>query len=220
MSASLPAANLSAQDEYYSHARESLLDMARGRPRSVLDIGCAGGTSLRWFGRRGSDRLTGIELREDVALRAAEDASLEIHVGTLDSALLAGMAGGFDLIVASFVLEHVADPWTTLERIQSLLAPLGQFIGSVPNVRHISVTVPLMLKGRWDHTDEGVLDRTHLRYFTKRNTAEMLGQAGFSVDAIVPEFGGRKSKLLQRASFGLAEDFAAYAYNFSATKPA
>ena len=88
----------------------------------------------------------------------------------------------FDLVVLADVLEHLPDPWDALATCRQMLAPGGTVLLSVPNVSHYTVAWPLLL-GRWQYVDSGLLDRTHLRFFTPSSLADALSQAGLEVVA-------------------------------------
>jgi SAM-dependent methyltransferase len=90
----------------------------------------------------------------------------------------------FDLIIALDVLEHLADPWSVLKRLRELLAPDGVLIVSIPNVAHYRVSWRLFFLGEWEYRDEGLLDRTHLRFFTRKTAVELLTSSGFLVTAV------------------------------------
>jgi SAM-dependent methyltransferase len=81
----------------------------------------------------------------------------------------------FDVILCLDVLEHMVNPWGAVDRLVSrYLAPGGALVVSLPNVRHYSVVLPLLLQGRWDYQDAGLLDRTHLRFFTRDTALRLL----------------------------------------------
>jgi SAM-dependent methyltransferase len=92
--------------------------------------------------------------------------------------------GNFDLIIALDVLEHLIDPWSIVRRLHGILNPGGVIIASIPNVGHYSVAVPLVLRGQWNYADEGLLDRTHLRFFTRRTAVDLLTCSGLVIDKI------------------------------------
>jgi 2-polyprenyl-3-methyl-5-hydroxy-6-metoxy-1,4-benzoquinol methylase len=76
--------------------------------------------------------------------------------------------GLFDLVLCLDVLEHMVNPWAVVDRlVTNYLAPGGTLVVSLPNVRHHSVVLPLLFRGRWEYEDAGLLDRTHLRFFTR-----------------------------------------------------
>lgn len=89
----------------------------------------------------------------------------------------------FDCITFNDVLEHMVDPGGALASARSYLAEDGCVVASIPNVRHASVLVPLVLHGRWDYQDRGILDSTHLRWFTKATMRELFEENGFVVES-------------------------------------
>ncbi|HEY6317191.1 MAG TPA: class I SAM-dependent methyltransferase [Acidimicrobiia bacterium] len=90
----------------------------------------------------------------------------------------------FDCVVFNDVLEHLIDPWDALRRTHSFLRPDAVVVVSIPNVRHISVLRPLLIGGRWDYRDCGILDRTHLRFFTRATAIELLRSTGYAVERV------------------------------------
>jgi len=148
----------------------------RGR---ALDVGCAGGALGSHLLARGFSEVIGIEPVPAVAERARDRIS-EVLVGTFQSTDLAAL-GHFDLIVFGDSLEHMLDPWAALRQARTMLAPDGALLLSVPNIAHWSVLWRALKLGRWDYRDEGLLDRTHLRFFTPVTLAEALADAGFRI---------------------------------------
>lgn len=168
--------------EYYSADRTSLIDfLAAHRPLTgrVLDVGCGEGVLGAELLARGLTEAVGIEPMPEVAERARERLS-QVAVGTFQSVDRTAL-GTFDLVVFADTLEHMLDPWAALADARDLLNPGGALLISMPNVSHWSVLWPAWKSGRWDYTDEGLLDRTHLRFFTPVSLAEALEAAGFSV---------------------------------------
>ncbi len=91
--------------------------------------------------------------------------------------------GTFDLILLLDVLEHLVDPWAVLSRLtEKYLAVGGKVIVSLPNARHFSLVVPLLF-GKFDYRERGILDKTHLRFFTRNSAANLLRSAGLTIEA-------------------------------------
>jgi 2-polyprenyl-3-methyl-5-hydroxy-6-metoxy-1,4-benzoquinol methylase len=88
--------------------------------------------------------------------------------------------GSFDLVVFADVLEHLPDPIRLLRNVHSLLNPGARIVISVPNVAHLSVRVQLLF-GRFRYSDRGILDRTHLRFFTRKTIVELLTDSDFRI---------------------------------------
>jgi hypothetical protein len=86
-------------------------------------------------------------------------------------------------------------------------------------VRYLPVVRDLVLKGRFDYADAGVLDRTHLRFFTLSTMEQLLQGAGLKIEVTNPEIHGKKARVVDSLSLGMLQQFAAYAYNFKCVKP-
>jgi 2-polyprenyl-3-methyl-5-hydroxy-6-metoxy-1,4-benzoquinol methylase len=150
----------------------------------VLDVGCATGYLAAELARRGCT-IDGIEF-DPVAAQAARAHCREVVVGDLEAPtthaevqrMLADTRPA--VIVCADVLEHLRDPWAVLAWLRTLLAPGGRAVVSVPNIAHWT-TRRALLRGRFDYTDYGLLDRTHLRFFTRASAAELARRAGFAV---------------------------------------
>lgn len=92
----------------------------------------------------------------------------------------------FDCAVFNDVLEHMVDPWAALEFTRGFMQDGGHVVASIPNVRHIMVTKPLILTGRWDYEEFGILDRTHLRFFTRTTIVDLFESSGYEIALLEP----------------------------------
>lgn len=164
---------------------DSLAKLVRWiRPRStVLELGPAIGYLTRYLREKLDCTVDCVEYSAAMADKAAPFARA-MWVADLDEIELADRfeAGEYDSIVAADVLEHLKNPWRVLEMCRPLLKPGGQLLLSIPNVGHVGLVAEL-LDGRFDYRREGLLDRTHLRFFTRHTIEEMLHRTGFRVDA-------------------------------------
>jgi 2-polyprenyl-3-methyl-5-hydroxy-6-metoxy-1,4-benzoquinol methylase len=152
----------------------------------VLEVGCSSGALTERIAAMGC-RVTGIEVRPDAAERARRFAE-DILVGDLTTMALALRPSSFDAILLIDVLEHVADPLKALRRLFPLLREGGRIVVAIPNVAHWSVRLRL-LAGRFEYEDSGILDRTHLRFYTRGTARAMLEQAGLEIQEtdLVPD---------------------------------
>lgn len=170
---------------YHGQVRRDVFALVAKGDR-LLDLGGGTGATARELKRIGRCRYVGV-------IDGISD-----HVADLDFAAtgdldqpgqivqLATAHGPFDTILCLDVLEHLRAPESVLTEVLTALSPGGQLVASIPNVRHVSVIVPLLLRGRWDYADTGVLDRTHLRFFTRSSARALIEGAGFRIDRIVP----------------------------------
>ena len=203
---------------YYGTPRLNLLALIDGaEPRHALEIGCGMGANLGALKRRFTAcRTTGVELDAAAARLAQASGNVdEVILGdALDPRQVELPAGHFDLIVLSHVLEHFEFPERLLARCATWLAPGGTMLVALPNVRHASVLAELVLRGDFRYRPAGILDQTHLRFYTRRSATRLLQAQGWQVERVAADIDGPKSRLLHRLSLGLAEEFAAFAYNF------
>jgi methionine biosynthesis protein MetW len=192
--------------------------MVAGTPRRVLDVGCSDGSLAIAFKERGAETW-GIEIDPRFAATAA---------GRLDS-VLAGdalehvrglQAGGerFDLVICADSLEHMPDPDAVLDAVRALVAPGGQCVVSLPNVRFYTTLTNLVFRGRWPRLDRGVHDRTHLRWFTDADARDMFATAGFAVEDVMTHYrlvdskNWKTNRWAQYLAFGPWAPFMAYQY--------
>ncbi len=200
---------------YYHIARHELLDLFDPKDKVVLDIGCASGALLGVVKKLGARRTIGVESRAEVAAALAAS-------GTVDDVLCLDIerdelplaAASVDVVILSHVIEHMVDPWLVLRVARQLLRPGGILVGALPNVRHVRVIYDLLVRGEWKYVDSGVMDRTHLRFFTRRSLEEILVSEGFQVETLRAEIGRGKATVLSRATFGVFDDLLAYAFSF------
>lgn len=131
--------------------------------------------------------VVGIELEPEKAAKARAYCE-QVLVGNVETMPLPFEPPSFDAVVLSNILEHLHDPVATLRRLAPMLRPGGRAFVDLPNVAHWGVRLRL-LRGRWDYEDGGILDRTHLRFYTHKTAREMLDQADFEVleDDIIPD---------------------------------
>lgn len=152
----------------------------------VLEIGCATGYTTEYLAGDKQCRVLGVEPVKEQA-EVARKRGLAVITGLIDSPetfdqLLAYTEkhGLFDTIFMSQVIEHIADPATTLHVLKRLLAPDGSLIISTCSIVHWKCRLQILL-GRWEYEDYGIFDRTHLRFFTIKSFRQLLEESGYTV---------------------------------------
>lgn len=168
---------------YYENERQEVLDLIPFKPKNVLELGCGDGVFGNLLKRKYNCNVTGIELFDDAAKKAADclDCVYNESLDDFDFDKL----NKYDLIIANDVLEHLVEPWNVVRQLQGHLEKGGCFMASIPNVQNHKV-ITALLKGRWDYVDAGIMDRTHLRFFTKNTAIELFSKNGYSVKQVVP----------------------------------
>ena len=154
-----------------------------GRDRRVLELGPATGYMSRIFVEHGCS-VVGVEVDPDMANQAARYCE-RVIVGDLERLDLEAELGDarFDVVVAADVLEHLRDPLAVLRRLRDHLTEEGFFVLSVPNVAHGSVRLAL-LEGNFRYQSHGLLDTTHLRFFTHETIGDLLDEAELGIAEI------------------------------------
>lgn len=174
---------MNLEQSVYSVAdRAEVLPFLPADGDTILDIGCArGGFGAAIRASRGDGvRLVGVEPSPEQAEDARRSGYNEVRVGFFPDAL-DGSSERFDCIVLNDVLEHMLDPWDACAELQKWLTPGGAVVASIPSIQYLPVWLRV-LRGHWQYTDHGTLDRTHVRFFTRRSMVEMFESAGFAVE--------------------------------------
>lgn len=174
------------KDSYFSRVNPDLLAKIPLSAQRILEVGCGEGSVAEVYLRRNpTAAYFGIELSEN----AGRTASIHMHhviLGDIEQsnviAALDALIGDerFDTVLFGDVLEHLRDPWKVLAEMRMRVSEGGVCVACIPNVSHWSLLVE-QLKGRWDYTDAGLLDRTHLRFFTLETAIELFERAGWTV---------------------------------------
>jgi 2-polyprenyl-3-methyl-5-hydroxy-6-metoxy-1,4-benzoquinol methylase len=169
--------------EYYSCDRSEMLAFITGSPKSVLELGCGEGVFGAELNKRFGCRVVGIDSSESAALIAAKRID-QVHVADINSMDFSVLKENFDLVIANDVLEHLADPWGVVSRIRPHISAGGSFIASIPNMRCYKVLLDLLFKAEWRYVDAGILDRTHLRFFTRKSMQALFDESGYVVEQV------------------------------------
>lgn len=149
--------------------------------RRILDVGCGEGLTADLVREREPGAyIVGVEPDPLLASKARSRVDRLIEGGIDSPEILSKVLdlGPFDAVLCADVLEHLPEPQTVLDSLVAALAKGGCVITSLPNVRHISTFLSLGVAGNWPARDRGIHDRTHLRFFARRNALEMGQRAG------------------------------------------
>jgi 2-polyprenyl-3-methyl-5-hydroxy-6-metoxy-1,4-benzoquinol methylase len=167
-------------DVHSSHAVILAL-LAEGHGRRLLDVGAAQGYLAEALTARGFE-VTCLE-GDPMLAAVASSRGLNVIVADLDNGLPA-LSGPFDVIICGDVLEHLKAPLAVLQALAEQLAPSGCIFVSIPNIAHLLIRLQLLL-GRFEYTERGILDRTHLRFFTLTSFKRLLQEADLEIARLV-----------------------------------
>jgi 2-polyprenyl-3-methyl-5-hydroxy-6-metoxy-1,4-benzoquinol methylase len=207
---------------YFENARSHIEPLLPAQCSDVLEVGCGAGATIRWLRTcRSVRRVCAIEI-SPAAGALARDTVDELLIGNAEELVGTAFEGRrFDLILCLDVVEHMVDPWAFCATVAQRLKAGGTIVFSIPNVRNVKVVLPLIFGGRWRYEDDGLLDRTHLRFFTRRSALELVQGAGLTVSGVerfmpVPR---TKLRLMHLMTLGLLPDLFAITYLIGAQAP-
>ncbi len=182
-------------DEYFGHERNEMLAFLPETANCVLEVGCGRGIFAAAIKEKTGAQIWGIELVEKEAelSKAVID---KVFIGPCEDYIDSLPDDYFDVVYFNDVLEHLVDPYTVLRVIRNKLKVGGVVISSIPNMRFHRVLKNLVIHGNWEYKDAGILDRTHLRWFTKKSIKNMYENLGYTVDQHVGIFPTRSIKPL------------------------
>lgn len=207
------------KSDYFSSARTGILDLLPEFSARVLEIGCGSGQTLEMLKEKKlCIETVGIELFTAAADEARNRVD-SVYCMDVEKSPMPENIGKFDLILLLDVLEHLVDPWLFLSHlVENYLAARGKVIVSLPNARHFSLVLPL-LRGRFDYVERGILDKTHLRFFTKNSAAKLLKSACLNIETIKATSLDLhlNSGKLNAITLGLFSEFITSQYIFLAT---
>jgi 2-polyprenyl-3-methyl-5-hydroxy-6-metoxy-1,4-benzoquinol methylase len=185
---------------YYVNDRKELLEFVPSNITSALDIGCGAGKFGRLLKTRSAIQVWGIEPDKNSA-SIAESVLDKVINDVFDEGSLKKLNRKFDIIFFNDVLEHVPDPDWALLNCHKLLNPGGVIVASLPNMRFHTLINELLFEQDFKYQDSGIMDKTHLRFFTKKSMIRLFNENGYKIRSIdgINQYPvqGKKMKLLQ-----------------------
>ncbi|OGU15590.1 MAG: hypothetical protein A2X61_03210 [Ignavibacteria bacterium GWB2_35_12] len=167
-------------DSYYEGERREMLEFIPAECRRILEVGCGAGKFGYSLKLRSKSEVWGIEMNEKQADKAKQLLDKVICRG-LETNLKDLEDGYFDCIVFNDVLEHIAYPNDVLIDLKAKLTEKGFIVASIPNVRYIINLKELLWNRDWRYRNEGILDNTHLRFFTKKSIIRIFDECGYEI---------------------------------------
>jgi 2-polyprenyl-3-methyl-5-hydroxy-6-metoxy-1,4-benzoquinol methylase len=174
-------ADLSSKPEgYYAQARPEMLPFIPKDAKRILDVGCSEGRFGLQLKEMLGAEVWGVEMMEAVAGIARQSLD-RVLVGDIMQQLAHLPDDYFDCVTLNDVIEHIVDPYRMLLAMKQKLSPRGVVVASIPNIRYFRNLFDLVIRGSWRYTEHGILDNTHLRFFTKKSIKETFESLGYRV---------------------------------------
>jgi len=210
-------------NEYYAQARKDILPYIP-KGVSMLDIGCSGGNILCYLKENNLiNEAVGVDLMEIAGSNQKNPLIDKFIAANIEDKELDLPRGHFDILLCADVLEHLADPWDILDYLKGFGKTAACIIISIPNIREYRAFYKIFFKGDFKYQPSGILDKTHLRFFCKKNIVELVSGAGFIIEKTEPSFKTcplqKKRNLFSKLTLGIFDQFLAQQYIVSARKP-
>jgi len=165
---------------YYSRNRVEMLKYLPKYFNNILEIGCGQGEFGKLVKRKYSTKYTGIELDNDAAVVAQKYLDL-VLVGDVFEQLLFLPDNAYDLLICNDIIEHLYAPEILLQAIKVKMKQNATLVCSIPNVRVLGNLIHLLFKKDFQYSTDGIRDKTHLRFYTKKSIMRLLQNNGFSI---------------------------------------
>ncbi len=167
--------------KYFSYERDEMVPFLPSKCEKVLEVGCAEGGFRKHFPEE--CEYWGVEMNPDAAAKALQSLD-KVLVGTFQNVAQQIPENYFDVVICNDVIEHMEDHAAFIESLKANLNSGGVLVGSVPNVRFQKNLIELLVRRDWEYKDEGILDRTHLRFFTEKSLRRGLQETGFTIQSL------------------------------------
>jgi O-antigen biosynthesis protein len=171
---------------YHDNPRLDLVQMFGHAPRRALEVGCAGGATGKAIKAQYPNcYVIGIELNK-AAAEFARGHMDQVIIGSFDSIEMAQhniAPESIDTVVLADVLEHMYNPWAALVKLKPYLTPDAQVLASIPNARNLTL-IDSLANGYWGYEARGLLDITHIRFFTHREMIKLFNETGYQIQVV------------------------------------
>lgn len=215
------------ESTYFSNIRMDIISLIPLNPaQKILEIGAGAGNTLLFIKESNlAKEVMGIELMEIANSNQNNPLIDKFQIANIEHENIQAPDEYFDIIICADVLEHLVDPWSIIDKVSRCLKKDGLLIVSIPNIREWKTLGKVIFQGDFSYQSSGgIMDKTHLRFFCKKNIYQMLNTPVLSTIYCKPNFmlkvvpEGKKRRIFNLLTFRLFEDFLAIQYLFIARK--
>jgi 2-polyprenyl-3-methyl-5-hydroxy-6-metoxy-1,4-benzoquinol methylase len=197
---------------YFTNIRFDLIALIpKNANARILELGAGGGDTLVAIKSEGlAKEVVGIELNPLPGSNQEHSSIDKFLFGNIETMDIPFGEGYFDAIICGDVLEHLIDPWAVVEKATKYLKTGGLLITSIPNIRYYGAMFEIFGRGNFRYTEHGLFDKTHLRFFCRKDMVRLLSIAKMEVSTVYPIFEllpDSRIRTLNRITFGLFEEF-------------
>lgn len=166
--------------KYYKYPRSEMIEFIPQDAKKIIDIGCGEAVFTEAIKNNLNAEVWGLEINEKAAEIARQKLD-KVLIGDINALISDLPDGYFDCVIFNDVLEHLVDPYEVLLKIKPKLSSNGIVVSSIPNIRHYKVLKDLIFLKKFEYKESGILDKTHLRFFTKKSIIKMFDSLGFNI---------------------------------------
>ncbi|MCW4469152.1 class I SAM-dependent methyltransferase [Flavobacterium sp. MFBS3-15] len=210
---------------YYANVRHDLINLIESSKKGlkVMEIGAAYGETLYFLKQGGiAAEAVGVDIFQDTNNPGNYKSLDRFIFGNIEDIDFPEYYGYFDLILLPDVLEHLVEPKKVLKKVHKYLAPEGELLVSMPNVRHYLAFKKIFLKGDFEYEESGLFDYTHMRFYCRKNMVRLLAGSAFKIlyqESSIKNYKGRSlAKIVNIVTFGIFEEFFSVQYFLKAKK--
>lgn len=208
---------------YFSNARIDLLNLIPKEKKmgSLLEIGAGSGDTLLYAkNNRFADKIYGVELCEIENSNQDSNEFEKFIIGNIEEIELDFDEDSFDAVICGDVLEHLINPYETVSKLKKYMKKDAIFIASIPNIRYWRVLKEIIFEGDFKYVEAGILDKTHLRFFCKKNMKKLFLDNGFDIINVVSNvyLNGGKTEIFNKITLKKIEEFLATQYHIVSKK--
>jgi len=186
---------------YQQEPRKELLELIpiKNRNGNMLEIGAGAGDTLLYAKENNyAQNIYGVELCKIENSNQTSEIFSNFIIGNIEDLKLPFEKESFNIIICGDVLEHLINPYTVLNKLKEYLTDDGVIIASIPNIREFKTMKKIFFQGDFKYEESGILDKTHLRFFTKKNIIELFKNQGFNIIDIISSNKGMAMRYLKR----------------------